>query len=84
VLAVHAIEHVSDPERALAEMRRVLVPDGSVMLVTPTRLTFGRPDEVIDPYHHVEYDAADLRSLCSARFASVDVLGLFASTGTWP
>jgi SAM-dependent methyltransferase len=79
VLAVHAIEHVPDPERALAEMRRVLAPGGSALLVTPNRLTFGRADEVIDPYHYVEYDAAELRTLCSAAFSSVQVLGLFGS-----
>lgn len=79
VLAVHAIEHVPDGDRALAEFRRVLAPDGCALLVTPNRLTFGRPDEVIDPYHHVEYDAASLRSLCAAHFASVELLGLFGS-----
>jgi SAM-dependent methyltransferase len=79
VLAVHAIEHVPDPGRALSEMARVVEPGGPVMLVTPNRLTFGRPDEVIDPYHFIEYDPEQLRALCDAHFASVELLGLFGS-----
>ena len=27
------------------------------MFVTPNRLTFGPAEEIIDPYHYVEYDA---------------------------
>ena len=79
VLSVHSIEHVPDPERALAEARRVLEPAGTAIFVTPNRLTFGRPDEIIDPYHYVEYDAAQLRSLCAGFFGEVEVKGLFGS-----
>ncbi len=79
VLSVKSIEHVPGPERALAEVVRVLVPGGRAVLVTPNRLTFGLPDEILDPYHYVEYDADQLRSLCSPLFASVEVLGLYGS-----
>jgi SAM-dependent methyltransferase len=78
-IAVHSIEHVPDPERALAEMARVLKPGGAVVLVTPNRLTFARPDEIIDPYHYVEYDPAQLASLCRGFFASVQMAGIFGS-----
>ena len=63
-IAVHSIEHVPDPERALAEVARVLKPGGPAVLVTPNRLTFARADEIIDPYHYVEYDRAELAALC--------------------
>jgi SAM-dependent methyltransferase len=80
VISVHSIEHVPDPSVALGEVVRVLAPGGRAVLVTPNRLTFGRPDEIIDPYHYVEYDAAQLEALCSgAGFARVEVLGLFGS-----
>lgn len=78
VLSVHSIEHVPDPERVLAEVIRVLEPGGRAIFITPNRLTFGRPDEIIDPYHYVEYDNEQLRELCTP-FAAVDVLGLFGS-----
>ena len=61
VLSVQSLEHVPDPERVLAEAARVLEPGGVAVFVTPNRLTLGRPDEIIDPYHHVEFDAGELR-----------------------
>jgi SAM-dependent methyltransferase len=79
VIAVHSIEHVPDPERALAEAARILRPDGTAVLVTPNRFTFARPDEIIDPYHFVEYDPAQLRALCESQFGSVELHGIFGS-----
>lgn len=79
VLSVQSIEHVPDPDAVLAEAARVLRPDGVAMFVTPNRLTFGPPDEIVDPYHYVEYDAAALRAACERRFERVELRGLFGS-----
>ena len=80
VLAVQSIEHVPDPERVLAEVARVLEPGGVAVFVTPNRLTFARPDEIIDPYHYVEYDADQLAALCAPFFGEVERRGLFGSS----
>lgn len=79
VLAVQSIEHVPDAARVLAEARRVLEQGGVAVFVTPNRLTFARPDEIIDPYHHVEYDARELSDACGAVFDAVEVRGIFGS-----
>lgn len=79
VLSVQAIEHVPDPERAIAEARRVLRPGGVAVFVTPNRLTFGLPDEIVDPYHHVEFAPDELRSLCEGSFREVSLFSLFGS-----
>src|ERR1700758_4390316 len=79
VLSVQSIEHVPDPERAMREVARVLAPGGVAIFVTPNRLTFGRPDEIIDPYHYVELDGRELAALCARHFARVRLLGLHGS-----
>jgi hypothetical protein len=38
-----------------------------------------RPDEIIDPYHYVEFDPDELRALSAQFFAEVYLLGLFGS-----
>jgi SAM-dependent methyltransferase len=80
LLSIQSIEHVPDAERALAEFARVLRPGGVAVIVTPNRLTFARPDEIIDPYHYVEYDPRQLAAACEPHFdAGVQVMGLFGS-----
>ena len=79
VLAIQSIEHVPDADTMLAEVARVLEPGGRAIFVTPNRLTFGRPDEIIDPYHYVEYDPEQLRALCARFFDTVEVKALHAS-----
>jgi SAM-dependent methyltransferase len=79
VVCLHAVEHVPDPSRVVAECRRVLSDGGQAVLATPNRLTFGRPDEVIDPYHFVEFSPDELRDLCAHRFPAVSVHGVFGS-----
>ena len=79
VLAVHSLEHVPNPESVVREAARVLEPEGAAMFVTPNRLTFARPDEIIDPYHHVELSADELRELCGRFFREIDVRGIFGS-----
>ena len=79
VLSVQSIEHVPDPERVIAEVVRVLEPGGVAIFVTPNRLTFARADEIIDPYHYVEYSTDQLAALCGGCFAEVELHGLFGS-----
>ena len=79
VLSVQSIEHVPDHERVLAEVARVLEPDGVAIFVTPNRLTFALPDEIVDPYHYVEYDAGQLEAACRAWFEEVGMRGIFGS-----
>ena len=81
VACVHAVEHVPDPERVVAELSVLVPPGGTVVFVTPNRLTFGLPDEVIDPYHFIEFDADELGQLCRPSFAKVELYGIFGSPG---
>ncbi len=79
VLSVHSVEHVPDPERVIAEVSRVIETEGTAVFVTPNRLTFGKPDEIIDPFHFIEFDATELEALCAQGFSEVEVRGIFGS-----
>ena len=79
ILCVHAIEHVPDAYPVVAESARVLKPGGAAVFITPNRLTFGRPDEIIDPYHFVEYDSWQLAEACARVFTTVRSYGVFGS-----
>jgi SAM-dependent methyltransferase len=79
VVSAQSLEHVPDPEAVLAEVARVLRRDGAAVFVTPNRLTFGKPDEIIDPYHYVEFDRHELLELCSRHFGAVQMRGVFGS-----
>ncbi|MGA7397822.1 MAG: class I SAM-dependent methyltransferase [Solirubrobacterales bacterium] len=80
LLSVHSLEHVPDPDRVLTQAARILTAEGTAVFVTPNRLTFGRPDEIIDPFHYVEFDPADLKELCEGSFAEVEIHGIFGSS----
>jgi SAM-dependent methyltransferase len=79
VLSVQSLEHVPDPDLVIDEVARVLPDDGVAVFVTPNRLTLGRPDEIIDPYHYIEFDFQELQTLCSRGFEQVEVRGIFGS-----
>ena len=79
VVAFNSLMDVQDMPGAVREAARVLEPDGVAVFVTPNRLTFARPDEIIDPYHYVEYGPQELRELCLTAFVAVELRGLFGS-----
>jgi SAM-dependent methyltransferase len=79
LVSVQSIEHVPDPARVLGEAVRVLRPGAPAFFATPNRLTFAREDEIIDPYHYIEYDADQLAALLRTALVDVRVRGLFGS-----
>jgi GT2 family glycosyltransferase/protein-L-isoaspartate O-methyltransferase len=67
VVCFETIEHVDDGGRALAEFKRVLRPDGVLIISSPNR-GVSPPG---NPHHVHEYTAAELRAALSARFHNV-------------
>lgn len=67
VVSFEAIEHVTDPQRALDEMRRVLRPGGWLVISSPNRGVYPAGN----PFHVSELSSDELElSLCS-RFEHV-------------
>jgi SAM-dependent methyltransferase len=69
-VSFETIEHVGDPDRALDELRRVLAPDGLLIISTPN----SREYRVPNPFHVRELDPDEFLAALRARFAVVRTL----------
>jgi SAM-dependent methyltransferase len=73
VVSFETIEHLPDRATYLAEVARVLRPDGTYVVSTPrAEETTEQPD---NPFHRVEYSERDLRAVLARHFGRVRVYG---------
>lgn len=79
VISFQVIEHIVNDAAYLAEVCRVLKPEGKFILTTPNRqwrlLPFQKP---INPYHVREYHERQLRRLLNRFFDCVELYGVVA------
>jgi glycosyltransferase involved in cell wall biosynthesis len=80
VVCSNVLEHVEDDVAALAQMHRLLAPDGRLVLVVPMlRALYGAIDRAID--HHRRYERAEVEEkLAKAGFA-VEHVSAFNALG---
>lgn len=79
VVLADVIEHLSNPQVSLTEVRRALSPTGRLVLTTP----MWRADRMWDPDHHVkEYRPGELRALLESHFRRVELF-FFLSRRWW-
>ena len=73
VCSFETIEHVEDPERVLAEFARVLRDHGLLLVSTPNApQTTTAP---ANPFHRIEWSAADFQALLERFFGEVELYG---------
>jgi SAM-dependent methyltransferase len=76
VTSFETLEHISTSEAFLAELRRVLTPDGLLVLSTPNRdYTEMNGNTCTNPHHVQEYTASELKQLLLRHFSRVELLG---------
>jgi SAM-dependent methyltransferase len=73
VCSFETLEHVEAPEQVLAELARVLRPSGTLFVSTPHALETTRAPT--NPFHRVEWSAADFERLLGSHFAEVELFG---------
>ncbi|MCJ2178128.1 class I SAM-dependent methyltransferase [Novosphingobium album (ex Hu et al. 2023)] len=77
VLSFQVFEHVTDTEHYLSEIRRILVPGGKLLLVTPDRDTRLLPlQRPWNRWHVKEYSKRGLQRELSRHFGTVSVMGM--------
>ena len=76
VASFETLEHVAATEEFLDELRRVLAPDGLLILSTPNALVSkpvdGKPR---NPFHVHEFEPEELAAVLRSRFTDVKILG---------
>ena len=67
-VAFEIVEHIKDAAGFLRELRRVLRPDGVLILSTPNRLYYTEDRGEVNPFHEREYTFAELDRLIDPFF----------------
>jgi GT2 family glycosyltransferase/SAM-dependent methyltransferase len=75
VVAFEMIEHVAEQERVLAEIERVLAPDGLLLMSTPDRIAYSETANYSNPFHVRELSQHEFEELLRGRFAHVSTWG---------
>ena len=85
VVCFELIEHLREAEEVVAEIARVLAPDGQLLLSTPNRPVYSEARGYANPFHVRELDEAELRDLLAAEFHDVALVGqrLIAASTAW-
>ena len=82
VVAFEIIEHVSDQERVLAEIERVLEPGGLLIISTPDRRAYSDGRGSHNPFHIHELDLDAFTALVGGAFEHMAIWGQRTITGS--
>ena len=73
VCSLETLEHLSEPEKFISEVKRVLKENGVFILSTPhVKKTNYNPK---NPYHKVEFSRKDFQDILVKYFTAVEILG---------
>ena len=82
-VSFETIEHLSEQEAMLSELRRVLCPDGILIISTPDRDVYHRAYGAENPFHVKELDKPSFRKMLRRHFPFVDLYGQRFVTCGW-
>ena len=68
ITSFETIEHLQEQRAMLAEFRRVLAPDGVLVISSPNRPVYNEDEAVENEFHVCELDRAELKSLLDPGF----------------
>jgi O-antigen biosynthesis protein len=83
VVAFEMIEHVSDHERLMAEISRVLGDDGLLVVSTPDKDVYSQATGQVNDFHEHELTLEQFRDVLAARYAHVAMWGQRTITGSY-
>src|SRR5690606_25395873 len=75
VVSFETIEHLTEQEQMLDEFRRVLSPDGLLVISSPDREAYNAGAAQPNPYHVRELDRPQFMGLLAERFPATQLFG---------
>ncbi len=75
VVSFETLEHLTQQQALLAEIDRVLTPQGLLLISTPDRDTYSPPGATPNPHHCKELNRAQFLSLLGEHFKAVKLWG---------
>jgi len=82
VVSYETIEHVPDHQLFLGEVKRVLRPNGFLLISTPDANVYSAPGTESNPFHVKELTEAEFRATLSGAFHKVELLRQRAVSGS--
>jgi 2-polyprenyl-3-methyl-5-hydroxy-6-metoxy-1,4-benzoquinol methylase len=70
ITCFETLEHVHDHEKIMQELKRVLKPDGILIISTPDKKTYQDAGQYSNPYHKKELYANEFNALINRHFHS--------------
>jgi O-antigen biosynthesis protein len=74
VVSFETLEHLEDHERMLSEVKRVLKPEGRIVISTPDKKHYSDIPDYDNPFHMKELYLEEFRQLLEAHFKHVQIL----------
>lgn len=68
VVSFETLEHISDHNKMVSEIKRVLRPDGILIISTPEKVEYSNRGKYVNPYHEKELEEAEFKDLISSHF----------------
>ena len=72
VISFETIEHFAEHDAFLREIKRVLKPDGVLLMSSPDRDVYSKGEPTPNPFHIKELDKAEFHSLIKTYFAHAE------------
>ncbi|MBB2167644.1 glycosyltransferase [Gluconacetobacter aggeris] len=73
-VSFETLEHLADQHRFLGELKRVLRPDGLLVISTPDRNVYSPPGAPPNPYHVAELSTVEFRQILAGYFPNMALL----------
>lgn len=79
IVSFETLEHTTQYKKMLSEFKRVLKPNGILILSTPNQKLTSPNGVIFNPYHTQEFHYEELQALLNAVFKNVELLGQYCS-----